>query len=313
MREVFTIISNNKELSRGISCRFTIEDGENMKNCDGKRKIRYNEEKTEKRRSIMTKEIVLAMLKEQLRNGQSGFISGEKISEKIGVSRMAVSAAVKQLREDGYDITSVTRRGYKLNQSPDRLSQGELLPLLGEERMRKVLCLETVDSTNKRLRELALEEKAPHGMVLLANEQTSGKGKKQTRFSSPKNKGIYLSMRLVSPVERAEDMPEFTKQLANAAAKAIASVIGFSVEVTDSNELFLNGKKICGMLTELSVEAESMTINDCIVGIGLRVHHGENDFEEETREKQSSIFRETGKHFSRAELSAALIRELDRV
>lgn len=256
----------------------------------------------------MTKEIVLAMLK-----GQKDFISGEKISEKIGVSRMAVSAAVKQLREEGYDITSVTRRGYKLNQSPDHLSRGELLPLLGKDRMLQVICLETVDSTNKYLRELTLKGEAADGTVVVANEQTSGKGRKHTSFSSPKNKGIYLSMRLVDPVSGTEEMGALSEKIAEAVACAVEEVTGVKPERIGAGDLYINGKKICGMLSEMSVEAETMSIEDVILGVGLRVHHEEKDFSEEMRQQQSSLYREIGKHFSRAELTAAMIREMDKI
>ena len=110
----------------------------------------------------MTKDAVLAILK-----STDGPVSGETISRRIGVSRMAVSAAVKSLRADGYEIVSATRRGYELIGSPDNLTEGDLMACLDAERMKTVLCLEKVDSTNRKVRELS-DSGAPDGQVVIA-------------------------------------------------------------------------------------------------------------------------------------------------
>lgn len=139
---------------------------------------------------MITKDLVLAILKQA-----DTYISGEKISEQLGITRAAVNLAVKNLRQDGYQISSSTNKGYLLeeNKDLDLLTPGELLSLLSPKRMEQVVCLDTVDSTNHYLRDLAFQG-APSGTVVVANEQTSGRGRRGRTFVSPKNTGIYFSI-----------------------------------------------------------------------------------------------------------------------
>ena len=126
----------------------------------------------------MTKDAVLAILRKE-----NDYISGEHISRLLGVSRAAVNTAVKALRADGYEISSSTNKGYHLDAVPNSISAQELAAYLDEARMQTVECLASVDSTNNRLRELALAG-APNGQVVLANEQTQGKGRRGRAFAS---------------------------------------------------------------------------------------------------------------------------------
>ena len=136
----------------------------------------------------MTKDAVLAILRKE-----NDYISGEHISRLLGVSRAAVNTAVKALRAEGYEISSSTNKGYHLDAVPNSISAQELAAYLDEARMQTVECLASVDSTNNRLRELALAG-APNGQVVLANEQTQGKGRRGRAFASPQDNGIYLSI-----------------------------------------------------------------------------------------------------------------------
>ena len=255
----------------------------------------------------MTKEKVLALLK-----SEDDFISGEHISEIIGVSRMAVSSAVKALRNEGYDITSVTNRGYRLNSSPDSLSKAEVMSYVEGKREAEIICLESVDSTNKRLKEMALEGKAPDGLVIIANEQTSGRGRLNRSFISLKDKGIYISM-IMRPHCSPADAVNLTAWTAVAVQRAVKQVSGCEAGIKWVNDLLLGDRKICGILTEMSIESESGRVDYCVVGIGVNVNNETEDFPEELRNKAGSLYTFAGRKFKRAELAAALIKELDDV
>lgn len=252
----------------------------------------------------MTKDSVLMMLRRE-----DGYISGERISAALGVSRAAVNAAVKALRADGYEIHSATNRGYCLRSAPDRLTAGELLAYLPEERVSRILCLDTVDSTNRRLRELAYDG-APDGQVVLANEQTQGRGRLGRGFLSPRDKGIYLSI-LLRPEGTPAGTTAVTAWTAVAVQRAIRKACGVDAAIKWVNDLVLNGRKLCGILTEMSVESESSQVQYVVVGVGVNVNEKKTDFPEEIRGVAASLYAETGVFFRRAPLAAEIIRELD--
>lgn len=252
----------------------------------------------------MTKDAVLAILRKE-----NDYISGEHISRLLGVSRAAVNTAVKALRAEGYEISSSTNKGYHLDAVPNSISAQELAAYLDEARMQTVECLASVDSTNNRLRELALAG-APNGQVVLANEQTQGKGRRGRAFASPQDNGIYLSI-LFHPDTLPTDIVEITAWTAVATNNAIEEVCGVRAGIKWVNDLVINRKKICGILTEMSVESESGYIQYLIIGIGINVNGQAEDFPAEIRSTATSLAMETGKTHSRAALAAALIRELD--
>nr|MCR4673249.1 biotin--[acetyl-CoA-carboxylase] ligase [Lachnospiraceae bacterium] len=227
---------------------------------------------------------------------------------------MAVSNAVSALKADGFDIEAVTRRGYRLTGAPDRLDSIGLGAFLPAERLKNLTCLDTVDSTNLKLRALA-SSGAGDRHALIAGEQTGGRGRQGRSFSSPKDKGIYLSV-LFRPengpaIISANDVPMITAWTAVAVCRAIERVSKARPEIKWVNDLLMNRKKICGILSELSFEAESFSVQYVIIGIGVNVSETPEDFPEEIREIASSIEQETGRSVSRAELAAAMIEELD--
>ena len=254
----------------------------------------------------MTKDSVLAILARE-----KTFVSGESMSRTIGVSRAAVNAAVKALKTEGYEIESVTNKGYMLKSGPDILSAGSVGAFLKPERMQNVLILSNVDSTNRYLREMAFNG-APDGQVVISDEQTSGRGRMGRSFFSPKNKGIYFSY-LIRPDMAPADAVTLTAWTAVACLRAICSASGLKPGIKWVNDLVSNGKKLCGILTEMSVESESGRIDSIIIGIGINVNNEVTDFPDDIRNIATSLSLETGHNVSRAELSAALINELDRM
>lgn len=264
-----------------------------------------------------TRENILRILKQA-----NGYVSGEAISSELNVSRAAVNSAVKNLRLDGYDIGSVTNRGYILNSSPDALSQTEVSVCLGDdERMERVEVLKSIDSTNSELIRRAVAG-APNGQVIISDEQTGGKGRNGRAFSSPKNSGIYFSYlfrpsdelkKRITDDESGYIWASLTSWTAVAASDAIERVCKKRPGIKWVNDLYMNGRKLSGILTQMNTSAESRDIETIVIGIGINVREKYDDFAEEIRERAGSIYTETGIEVHRAELAAELIRSFDKM
>ena len=252
----------------------------------------------------MTRDLVLSILKTR-----KGYVSGELISKELGLTRAAVNLAVKALRKDGYVILSSTKLGYMLKSAPDRLTSGELLAILGPERMHTVSVFDTVHSTNRVLSELAYDDPTD-GLVVIADTQTGGRGRFGRSYYSPDGCGIYLSCLLRPETPPASSIP-ITAWTAVAAARAVETVCGVQPGIKWVNDLFLGGKKFGGVLTEMSIEGESGRIRQIITGIGINVNNSPDSFPDDLKNTATSLFAETGNKFSRAELACEVIRELD--
>ena len=257
----------------------------------------------------MSKEKIFALLSAQ--NGE--FVSGESISAQLGVSRAAVWKAVGALRRDGYTIEAQTGLGYRLAGSPDVLSERELRRRLGETKTvgRTLYCFDSVDSTNSFLKRAAAEG-AIDGAVAVADEQTAGRGRRGRSFSSGPGRGVYLSA-LLRPKLAPEKLLPLTALGAVAACDAVERACGVRPQIKWTNDLVLNGKKLSGTLTELSLEGESGALDYAVIGIGINCNNTLEDFPQEIRGMATSVFLETGKRVQRAALAAALIEELDKL
>ena len=254
----------------------------------------------------MLRDEVLRILKQQDAN-----LSGEEISRRLGVSRMAVSNTVKALRKEGYVIDSATNRGYRLQRSPDRLSAGDLFAHLPESRQRTVRCFELIDSTNSYLKREAASG-APSGLVAVANEQTAGRGRSGRSFFSAADCGIYLSL-LIRPHCEPQKTMTLTAHAAVAVCEAISSTCGVEAEIKWTNDIVLNGRKLCGILTEITLEGETGLVDSVVIGIGVNANYKADDFPEDLRSVAGSIFSETGVRVDRARLAAEIILALDRM
>ena len=241
---------------------------------------------------------------------EDGYISGETISRKLGVTRAAVNSAVKALRDEGYEITSSTNRGYLLVNSPDVLTKGSVSVFLPDKLAADLYVFDSVDSTNNVLKEMA-GKGAPSGTVVIADHQTGGKGRLGRSFSSPAGVGIYLSF-LFKPDSGLNRIADLTSWTAVAVCDAIYNAYGIDTKIKWVNDIVLNRKKICGILTEATVEGESGMIDNCIIGIGINVN--ESSFPEELSQIATSISLENGqKTFDRSKLAAELIRSLNDI
>lgn len=255
----------------------------------------------------MSKETVLKLLQDS--GGK--YVSGEAVSGELNITRAAVWKAVSALRRDGYAIEARKSQGYRLTKTPDLLTEPAIRARLGETRMvgRKLCCFRSVDSTNAYLKRAASKGVAD-GTVAVADEQTGGRGRRGRSFQSPAGKGVYLSALLRPPLEPTKLLP-LTGFAAVAVCNAIERVAGARPQIKWTNDLVLGGKKLCGILTELSMEGESGALQYAIIGIGVNVAQTREDFAGELEGIATSLAIETGKSVSRAALAAAMIEELD--
>ena len=257
----------------------------------------------------MSKQTMLALLR--ARPGE--FVSGEQVSEKLGLSRTAIWKAVDALRKEGYVIEARTGQGYRLMSVPDLLTEEEVrshLPAT-EAVGRELHCFDELDSTNTYAKKLALTG-AADGAVVIADCQTAGRGRMERRFQSPRGKGIYLTA-LLRPGLTPERFLPITALAGVAVCEAVEQVCGLRPQLKWPNDPVVNGKKICGILTEMSMEGETGRLQYLVVGIGINVLEQPEDFTEDVAAMATSLLQVTGKPISRAALAAALTAALDRL
>lgn len=203
-----------------------------------------------------------------LENNRSRHISGEEISEKIGVSRAAVWKAVKALREEGYNIEAVTNKGYAMAESGQLVSEELLCRALRPKLKRNgVFCYDSTDSTNLQAKRLMLEGEIRHGSVVFANRQTAGRGRLGRSFNSPEQ-GIYVSI-VVKPDFDMSKSVLVTVAAAVAVADAIEAVCGQDAGIKWVNDIYIGDLKVCGILTEAETDFETGIIDSLIIGIGV--------------------------------------------
>ncbi len=254
----------------------------------------------------MTRDTVLQLLREA-----GGYLSGERMSRELGLSRTSIWKAVQSLREDGYRIESVTNRGYLLLSPPDRIEQDEVRRLLGEHPWAaRTVVEQELGSTNTVAKELAVRG-APAGTVVIAERQTGGRGRLGRSFDSPAGLGLYLSV-ILRPEAPPSSLLHLTAVAAEAAVEAVMEVAGARPGIKWTNDLVLEGRKLAGILTELSIQAESGLVDYAVVGIGTNCNHCEEDFPPELRETAVSLLQVTGRRVDRCAYAAALIRALER-
>ncbi len=257
----------------------------------------------------MSRETVLKLLR--AREGQ--FLSGEELSRQLGLSRTAIWKAVDALRRGGYGIEARTGLGYRLTAAPDALTEPEIRNFLGKTAVvgGALRCFDEIDSTNTYAKQIALSG-APDGTVVVANCQTAGRGRMDRSFQSPKNKGIYLTA-LLRPDLPPERLAPVTALAGVAVCRAVERICGIRPGLKWPNDPVLGNRKLCGILTELALEAETGRVQSLVLGIGVNVLQTQADFPPEVAEMATSLAMELGRPVSRPALAAALIEELDRL
>lgn len=236
-------------------------------------------------------------------------VSGSSMAEKLNVSRNAVWKAIDSLRADGYTIDSSTNKGYTLVSENNILSSESIKKHLkhpsGIPDGIDILVLPTVDSTNNYAKKEAAKG-APEGLVIVSEEQTAGKGRLGRRFESPGKTGIYMSI-LLRPKFSAQESLSITTASAVAVAKAIEEISGNPAKIKWVNDVYMNEKKVCGILTEASINFETGGLEYAVSGIGINVKYPDGGFPEEISSIAGAVFDSECGDDIRCRLIAAII------
>ena len=245
-----------------------------------------------------TKQALLAALSA----AQGECISGQQLARQLGVSRAAVHKAAAALAAQGYALEAAPRRGY-------RLAGGD--PFCAEavgEYDAPIFLYDTLESSNRTAKTLALEG-APHGTMVLAGQQTAGRGRLGRRFESPVGKGVYLSL-VLRPSLPMTEAQAVTVSAAVAVARAVKALCGLELGIKWVNDLYYQGRKVCGILTEAGTDMESGQLEWLVVGIGLNLTTSPADWPEELARTAGSLYPGGPAPVSRAVLAGAIAREL---
>lgn len=227
------------------------------------------------------------------------YVSGETISTRLGISRAAVWKYIKKLRSEGYEIASVTRRGYLLTYSDavsaEAVSDGLNTEFIG----RHIFYYDSTDSTNNRAK---AEHNAPDGSIFIAETQNGGKGRRGRAWESPKGTGIFMSLLLKPDIP-----PEEISRITLIAGLAVCRAVGNGAMIKWPNDVVIGSKKICGILTELAAEDDMISYVVCGIGVNVNTEN----FDEELAERATSLLIETEKKHKRAEIVRKILEEFE--
>lgn len=245
---------------------------------------------------------VLTALKEA-----DDYISGQELCERFGVSRTAIWKAVNQLKEAGYEIEAIQNKGYKILSVPDRLSESELQSIrktfwAGKE----IFYYDVIDSTNTRAKQLA-EEGHGTGTLVVADRQDAGRGRRGRSWEGPAGNGIYMTL-VLKPEINPNNASMLTLVAALAVSGAITTCTGVKAGIKWPNDIVMDGKKVCGILTEMSAQFDY--VNHIVVGIGINVHN--ESFPKEIEDVATSIYLQSGEHINRARLIEEILEQFER-
>ncbi len=251
------------------------------------------------------RETLLKLLKSE----KNCWISGEILRRDLGISRNAVSKHIRALRDKGYEIESSTKKGYRLDGPQDLIIPQEILDGLNTRFLgrQEILCFKETDSTNSQARAIA-DGGAGEGTLVLAESQTLGRGRKGRTWFSPKGEGLFISMilrPLISPMESSR----LTLLAAVALAEALMDSTGLEIRIKWPNDLLCNGRKVAGILTELSTDMDA--VNHVIIGLGLNVNIPRKSFPEDLKEKASSLLVESGRPHSRCKITQLFLERFE--
>lgn len=251
-----------------------------------------------------------AQILSALRAAENGGVSGADLSEQLGISRAAIWARIEELRRLGYDIEATPHLGYRLISAPDVLHADDLIASLGKTKVvgRDIRVFEQTTSTNDVVEKLA-RDGVKEGVVVFAESQTKGRGRLGRVWTSPVRKGLWFSI-LLRPDLRPQETTQLTIAAATAIWRAIHAETGISAEIKWPNDILIRGRKVVGILTELSAEVDR--VKHVTLGIGVDVNLTASEMPAELRKIATSLRIESGKAVSRAELATAILRELDR-
>lgn len=242
-----------------------------------------------------TKQALLAALSA----AEGGYISGQQLAEALGVSRAAVHKAALALTAQGYALDSAPRRGYRLAGDDPFCAEA-----VGEYPA-PIYIYDTLESSNLTAKQLALAG-APHGTLVLAGQQKAGRGRLGRRFESPAGKGVYCSL-LLRPALSAADAQTATIAAAVSVARAVKALCGLELGIKWVNDLYYQGKKVCGILTEAALDLESGMLDYAVLGLGFNVAAPADGWPEDLRDVAGALYDGSPAPGARAALAAAFL------
>ncbi len=250
-----------------------------------------------------------AQILRALRTAGSDAVSGAELAQRLGISRAAIWARIQELRTLGYDIAASPHLGYRLVSAPDRLHADDLLARLGPIRVigRDLRVFRQTTSTNDLADRLG-REGVKEGVVVFAESQLKGRGRLGRTWLSPAGKGLWFSV-LLRPPLRPPEVTRLTIAAATALARAIQTHTGLTVGIKWPNDILIHGRKLAGILTELTAEVDS--VKHAVIGVGVDVNLDADDLPADLRRHTTSLRLELGRPADRAELAVAILRALD--
>lgn len=257
---------------------------------------------------MSTKNRILELLEQQ--RGES--ISGEHLAGVLGISRNAVWKAIKELQKDGYNIVAVTNKGYCLSAENDIISIPGIKPFLSERSQfyaNKIQVHKSLESTNKTAKEMAVAG-AEHGTIIISDCQTMGRGRYSRNFFSPSGGGLYMSIVLRPEAMHFKNPTSVTAFAAVSVCEAIESISTKVPRIKWVNDIFIDGKKVCGILTEAVTDFESGGLDWVVLGIGINVHTCTEDFPCDLQSIATSIYPDEKMSGVRNRLSAEIINRI---
>lgn len=245
---------------------------------------------------------ILRLLKET-----DTYVSGQQLCEQFGVSRTAVWKVMDQLKKEGYEIEAVRNKGYRLVESPDVMSKVEIDSLLETCWVAKdIVYYDVTDSTNIQAK-AGGEKGDVHGTLYVADRQNAGKGRRGRAWESPGDSSIYMTI-LLRPEFAPVKAPMLTLVMAVSVAEGIKKATGLETMIKWPNDIVMNGKKVCGILTEMSTEIDY--INYVVIGAGINVN--QETFPDEITDKATSLKMEAGQSWKRSEIIAAVMKSFEK-
>lgn len=240
---------------------------------------------------------------------KESYISGQFLSDELNISRSAIWKHMNELKKDGYEIEGKAKKGYRIISYPNKLSENTLSWGLNTEWLgQTIIHKESTTSTQRIAHELALNG-AKHGTIVIADEQTKGKGRIDRAFHSNNGKGIWMSMIL-----RPSILPFLAPQLTLLTATVIANVIddyaNIKPQIKWPNDILIHGKKMTGILTEMQAEQDQVLY--VIVGTGININQAKEDLPEDIQKKATSLQIETGKHWDMLPMIQQILRTFEK-
>ncbi len=245
---------------------------------------------------------ILRLLKER-----DTYISGQQLCNYFKVSRTSVWKVMEQLKKEGYQIEAVRNRGYHLLSSPDVISEAEISSMLKTKWAgKRIVYFDETDSTNNQAKVFG-EKGDVHGTLFVADKQTAGKGRRGRGWDSPPGESIYMTL-LLRPEISPERAPMLTLVMGLSVAEAIREAAGIEAKIKWPNDIVVDKKKVCGILTEMTTEM--MYVNYVVIGVGINVN--QQGFPDEIAKMATSLCKKTGKVYRRSELIAAVLERFEK-